>query len=88
MSSIQARKPDETKVYPNPAKEQMRVSVGKTFNEAQEITYRVTNLEGVIVAEGALAKERTIDISKLQTGLYILELNQNSKTEQVKFSRQ
>ncbi len=65
-------------LYPNPSKSVLNVSIpGKQLNT----TFTVTNLLGQIVEKGQL--NGTINVSKLQRGMYMLKI-QNSESTAIK----
>ena len=70
------------KVYPNPAKQQLNVSL--IGFEAQ--SFEVKNLLGQTVLEGRYTS--AIDVSKLQGGMYVLQLNIGEKTKLKKFIKE
>ena len=69
-------------MYPNPVEGELNVSVA---NQAG-YTFRITNALGQQVGSGNLSGN-PIDVSALQTGLYIIELKNDSKRIVKKFAK-
>ena len=59
----------DVQVYPNPVKNQL-------FINSQDFTgtYNLYNAVGQVVISGSLSTDRTIDVSGLNTGMYLLKL--------------
>ncbi|MCQ4036162.1 reprolysin-like metallopeptidase [Kaistella montana] len=70
---------NSTQVYPNPATDVLNVS--KVSGNA---TYSIYNVAGQIVAKGKIADNK-VQVSKLQSGVYIISVEDNGKVEKVKF---
>jgi Secretion system C-terminal sorting domain/Electron transfer DM13 len=63
-----------TSIYPNPVENQL-------FVDSKNITaFKVYNLTGSIVLQEENFKNESIDFSNLNSGLYIVELNENERT--------
>ncbi len=76
-SSIEGKKEiGEILIYPNPAINEIQI----TFNsEVIHVTsYQIIDINGKIIKQGKL-ETRSIDISKLNKGLYLIRLNINDK---------
>lgn len=59
----------QTDVYPNPAEDKLTLEV----NPAQFSEYIIVNLAGSVVANGTLnAETTTVDVSKIQSGSYLV----------------
>jgi hypothetical protein len=57
--------------YPNPA-------LDKVFlNTTEEIDYELKSLQGILLSKGSIDFKEYIDISNLQTGLYLLVVYSN-----------
>ncbi len=70
-------------MYPNPVSNTLNVRlIGATGSE----TYRVVNLLGQVVAQGTLTQ--TIDVSRLQSGVYVLEINEGEEIVTERFIKQ
>ena len=70
-------------MYPNPVVNQLNVRLlGQTGTE----TYRIVNLLGQVVAQGTLLQ--TIDVSKLQSGVYVLEINDGEEVVSDRFIKE
>ncbi|WP_204344411.1 immunoglobulin-like domain-containing protein [Psychroserpens algicola] len=70
---------DQFKLFPNPVKETLNVSL--IGLEAQH--YQVTNMIGQIVLKGTFTE--TIDVSSLESGMYMLQLSIGDKTKTKRF---
>jgi len=70
-------------MYPNPVANELNVRfAGQTGTE----TFRVVNLLGQVVKQGTLLQ--SIDVSRLQTGVYFLEINDGDETFTERFIKQ
>lgn len=65
--SLEALAKQQIKIYPNPATNEINVSLNKSF------TYSINNLSGKTLATGI--SENKIDVSHLSKGMYILQIN-------------
>lgn len=63
-------------VFPNPAKDELFVPV-------EDAEYRIFNIQGQMVQNGKCMK--IIDISNLNSGIYILEIREKDSTTTIKF---
>ncbi|WP_299098055.1 immunoglobulin-like domain-containing protein [uncultured Winogradskyella sp.] len=70
------------KVHPNPVKESLTIDL--VGYEAQ--TYEILNMLGQIVAKGRYSS--TIDVSKFENGVYILQLNIGEKKQLKRFIKE
>jgi uncharacterized delta-60 repeat protein len=71
-------------IYPNPAKQFLNIENGNNIDIKK---IKITNLLGEsVLTEGTNFK--TIDIGKLATGTYIIEINSNQKSYQQKFIKE
>ena len=61
-------------MYPNPVGSTLNV---RLLDQTGEETYRIINLLGQVVSEGTLMQ--SIDVSRLQSGVYILEINEGEE---------
>lgn len=74
-------------VYPNPSSNTIRIQLADTFRKDKAVHYKIYSIEGRLILENELDNE--IDISKLASGMYIIELTQNNNTlETIIFSVQ
>ncbi|MDO5655104.1 MAG: T9SS type A sorting domain-containing protein [Flavobacteriaceae bacterium] len=69
---------DVSIVYPNPAKDQVRVKLAQNF-DAAKTSVTLTNMSGKLVAN--FANMNDINISHLPAGVYILTLTDGKQTE-------
>ncbi|MBC8884155.1 T9SS type A sorting domain-containing protein [Flavobacterium piscinae] len=63
------------KVYPNPASE--IININHSYNE---VTYNFFSIDGKIIKSGNLENQQ-INIGDLQSGIYLLQLNSEGKSE-------
>ncbi|MCF2874793.1 MULTISPECIES: M4 family metallopeptidase [unclassified Tenacibaculum] len=70
--------------YPNPAKNTIQI---KLSSEANNMSYRIVNTIGKIVQVGRLSSSE-INVSKLNTGIYILEVNDGQKILKTKLMKE
>ena len=61
-------------MYPNPVGSTLNV---RLLDPTGQETYRIVNILGQVVAQGTLMQ--TIDVSRLQSGVYILEINEGEE---------
>ena len=73
------------KVYPNPVQDYLQVEL--TENLGASAYFKVYNLLGQTVSQGDLTNER-IDVSGLDTGLYLVEINADGKRGIKRFIKQ
>ncbi len=76
LGEIVSNEPIETAnfrvdVYPNPAIEQMRISV----NNNEQYHYRLVNVLGQVVTVGTFQQQTVLDVQGLTEGVYVLELD-------------
>jgi photosystem II stability/assembly factor-like uncharacterized protein len=64
-------------LFPNPMQDVLTL---KTGNRLQKTTWEMFDVQGKVVAKGQLKGTETIDVSKYQTGLYILKLTTLEKS--------
>ena len=67
--------------YPNPATNFIEVNVA---SKSDNITYRVVNTIGSVVKSGKMMS-RSLDVSNLNSGIYMLEVNDGQKSLRTKF---
>jgi hypothetical protein len=92
-SSINALLEDnELLIYPVPARDQLVLEISATHNE--QIRYTIINMNGQSVQSGTISlyagtNNSTLDVSKLATGSYLLNLlsGEESKTIQIQIVR-
>ncbi|WAC01146.1 T9SS type A sorting domain-containing protein [Lacinutrix neustonica] len=70
------------KLYPNPVEEELRVSL--VGFKAQ--SFEIKNMLGQTVIKGSYSN--TIDVSKLESGMYIIQLNIGEKTKMKRFIKE
>lgn len=76
----------QLKVFPNPGNNRITVSTG---NDREHAKLAITNLLGQIVLEKYFTgNELSVDISALQNGLYVIQIGQGEKLQQVKWLKE
>ncbi|MGB1295998.1 MAG: T9SS type A sorting domain-containing protein [Flavobacteriales bacterium] len=65
-------------LYPNPVLDVLYISL--EINENDHNKYEIVSTEGKIINRGKYLKSSGIDVSKLESGSYILRFSQNNKT--------
>ena len=70
--------------YPNPARNYVRV---KLASKADAMTYKIVNTIGKVVQAGRL-NSNNLDVSRLNTGIYILQVNDGQKSLTTKLMKQ
>jgi hypothetical protein len=77
----------ELNVYPNPATDQLNVSV--SFDEATDVTYILTDVSGrvvsMITSNNVSQETKTIDVSTLSAGVYMLTAKTANGTSTERF---
>ncbi len=71
------------KMYPNPVKNVLNIELV----DAESATFRITNLLGQTVKSGIL-RQQGIDVSSLQDGIYVIEVNDGDENMIRKFIKQ
>ncbi|WP_299834036.1 GEVED domain-containing protein [uncultured Tenacibaculum sp.] len=70
--------------YPNPAQDYVQI---KTNNKSVSLTsYKIVNTIGQVVKAGKLTETNSVNISKLNQGIYVLEVNDGQKSFVTKLS--
>lgn len=62
-------------VYPNPANEVLNV-----MHQQGEMFYQLITIDGKVIKSGSIENQQ-INISDLQSGIYLLQLNSDGKSE-------
>lgn len=70
-------------MYPNPVTNQLNV---RLLDQTGTETYRIVNLLGQVVMQGTLLQ--SIDVSRLQSGVYVLEINEGEEIVSDRFIKQ
>lgn len=70
------------KLYPNPTKQALNVSLNGLMAES----YQITNMLGQIVLKGAFTEQ--INVSELTSGMYLIQLNIGEKTKVKRFMKE
>lgn len=80
LSTIDFSKPEELKVYPNPASEFVQISGLDTSED-----YKIINILGAEIKTGKISSAEKIDIQNLTRGVYFLEI---ASTNTIKFIKE
>ncbi|WP_407266996.1 T9SS type A sorting domain-containing protein [Tenacibaculum maritimum] len=72
---------DYLAVFPNPTTSYVKI----TLRSAKGLTYKIVNTIGQVVKAGVV--NDVINVSKLKSGLYILEVNDGQKSKAVKLMK-
>jgi PKD repeat protein len=77
---------EQTKIYPNPAKDVLTIELPETATTAEA---RLFSVSGALVNVVQLqAGTNTLDVATLPTGLYVLHLKSDVATTQIKFVKE
>ncbi|MEZ4838015.1 M4 family metallopeptidase [Flavobacterium sp.] len=68
-------------IYPNPASDKLYIN----SVEKDSHPFLIVDITGKVIMEGALDADNSIDVSQLQSGLYMLGIMNEDKTENYKF---
>jgi hypothetical protein len=66
------------KIYPNPCENTLK------FDLIEESEYQISTIEGKIISFGKIEKEDSLDISKLNSGIYYVKVNSANNSNKVK----
>lgn len=69
IAGLQTSESSKVVVYPNPAEDYVNINISDSF------TFEIINSTGTIVATGRREGNEGIDISNLESGLYIIKIN-------------
>lgn len=75
---------DGITIYPNPVSE---VLIIKNTNKLANASFNIVNVLGQTVVQSKALKDNSIDVSGLNTGLYILTINSGASKQQFKFQK-
>jgi len=73
------------RLFPVPAKQFINIGL---IDNAENATYKIVNMLGQTVSSGKLNTTSRVNISKLQSGLYIVEVNDGEETMTRKFIKE
>ncbi|WP_024741109.1 T9SS type A sorting domain-containing protein, partial [Tenacibaculum maritimum] len=68
-------------VFPNPATNFVQVK----SNSSNNLVYKIVNPIGQVVKTGKMKDDNGVDVSKLEPGLYIIEVNDGQKSMTTNF---
>lgn len=74
VAGLQSSESNKVVVYPNPAENYVNINIADSF------TFEIINTTGNIVATGRREGNERIDISNLESGLYIIRINDTTYT--------
>lgn len=83
-TAVEEAQPEELSLYPNPTSDILRVE-GSAFNTQR--TVYILDASGRLVQESSLSSG-SVDVSRLATGTYMLQLTYNGKVISRKFTKQ
>ncbi len=66
-------KKEQILIYPNPASEIITIQFSKYTSKNEN--YKIINMKGELVLEDTINENKTIDVSKLSSGIYLLLIN-------------
>lgn len=79
---------ESSSIYPNPSNDKITIDFASYLTK-NKLFFSIYNIHGQLLLKQPLKQEKTeIDISNLAKGIYILRLNNNEKTEVVKFVKE
>ena len=70
-------------IYPNPAKNEIKVS-----NLTGEFNYEIVSMAGQTLAAGKSTSNQTIATEDLSNGVYFIKIQQNNATQTIKFVKE
>ncbi len=70
---------EDIRIYPNPIHDYIIIELKNEYAE-MVFAYTIVNLLGQAVAEGFLTGQQSIEVSKLNSGLYIINITNSKKT--------
>ena len=62
---------DSVRLFPNPANDQISISIGTNFENAN---FRIYSMLGIEVLNGKISDEQSIELNGFELGIYSLEL--------------
>ena len=71
----------ELKIYPNPVTEFLEIS----YPSSDSFQFTITNLSGVPLIKGSLKENLRVDVSRLNSGVYILQVRIGNKIRRLRF---
>lgn len=81
VTSVNDKNPDLITVYPNPTTGYIYINVN------EDAWYYIFNLQGEIMMQGKINKSEIIDINKLSSGLYIVNVQSPSTAKSQKLTK-
>lgn len=82
-SSVESNILTDVNVYPNPVVDVLRID-----GDLKDGTYSIYTITGQNVKTGELNGSVLVDLSEINSGMYILEINQDSGSYKTKFTKQ
>lgn len=72
------------KLYPNPAQSEVTLEASNSYN-GESVAFSIMSYTGQIVKSGTVTNQSTkISLDGLKSGLYMVRLNQNGATRNIK----
>ncbi|MGB1041336.1 MAG: T9SS type A sorting domain-containing protein, partial [Flavobacteriales bacterium] len=68
----------EFDLYPNPSSDYVIISI----NSPLTYDYSVINVDGKLIKNGKITKQKNIDVSNLSNGVYIIRVNDENGNKQ------
>ncbi len=85
LSTTEVKANVKTAIYPNPAKNEINLSLNKNFN-ADKTKVTITNTLGQLLSTSNYSK--TVNVSSLPKGVYMVTLSDGKNTETVKMVKE
>lgn len=76
VTGVEPDKKDQIKVYPNPADNAIRISIG---NSSTRYQYEIKDIAGKIVTTSETSDEGMIDVSTINPGVYLLSVKHQGR---------
>ncbi len=81
LSTAEVTTNAKTTIYPNPAKNEINLSLNRSFN-ANKTKVSITNMQGQLILTSKFSE--TMDISQLPKGVYVVQFSDGKSTESQK----
>ena len=87
LTGIKEMQQTALKIYPNPAKEQITVSM--PFNGNENVDIKIFNMLGVnVLSQQAAGEQINVDVRSLPAGVYIVRCGKSDKVTTMRFVKQ
>ncbi|NNL93236.1 MAG: DUF4331 family protein [Saprospiraceae bacterium] len=75
-------------VYPNPASDRLYVELDELFEANEALNMTLTDVSGRLIMQNRLRKSlSSIDVSTLETGVYLLTIGNSKSSQTIRFSK-